>query len=119
MLTGNFTTFIVIVVGVPLVFLLVLQTQKARKRQKVERIAQMEQEARAFFDQLGRTGFRPVEARLILQKEEFAGPEETAVVLPETRSFRVYGGGGTRVGEIYLGGGVSESEHFLRKKLEV
>jgi hypothetical protein len=110
MLTGDFLGFILVIVGAPLVFLLVLHTRKAKKLERAQKLAKLEQEAIAFFEQLYRTGFKPVETRLILQKEEFALLEETCVALQETRSFRVYGGGGTRVGKIYLGGGVSESE---------
>lgn len=107
-MTGEFVGFLVIVAGA-LIFLLVLQTRRA-KLQRAERLAKMEHEAVEFFEQLSRAGFKPVETRLILQKDEFAVLEETCVTLHETRSFRVYGGAGTRVGKIYLGGGVSESE---------
>ena len=109
MLTGDFLGFILVIVVAPLVFLLVLQTRRA-KLQKADKLAKMEQEAVAFFEQLSRAGFKPLETRLILLKEEFAVIEETCVALHETRSFRIYGGAGTRVGKIYLGGGISESE---------
>src|SRR6266850_7220718 len=111
MLTGDFLGFIlvIVIVVIVLVFVLVRHTRKA-KFQKAEKLAKMEQEAVAFFEQLSRAGFKPVETRLILQKEEFAVLEETCVALHETRSFRVYGGAGTRIGKIYLGGGISESE---------
>ena len=36
-------------------------------------------------------------------------------VLLETRAYRIYGGAGTRVGRIYLGGGASESHQRLRE----
>src|SRR5262249_28059046 len=101
----EFILFIAICLAV-----LLLPKIRRAKREKAEKLSKMEQEAVAFFEQLNRAGFRPVETRLILQKEEFALLEETCVGLQETRSFRVYAGGGTRVGKIYLGGGVSESE---------
>ena len=36
-------------------------------------------------------------------------------MLHETRAYRVYGGAGTRVGRIYVGGGASESHQRLRE----
>jgi hypothetical protein len=50
----------------------------------------------------------PIRARLILKDGEHALLEEPSALI-ETRAYRVYSGAGTRIGRVYVGGGVSES----------
>ena len=81
---------------------------QSRERARLDKLKKMETDATAFMTRLAREGLKPIEASIILQKDEFALLTERSA-LYETRAFRVYGGGGTRVGKVFLGGGVSES----------
>lgn len=89
--------------------------RRTRMRRASERLEHMSQAAQEYLDQLSR-GTRPVP----VQTAVFLPPDEVAVLvepqstLMEPRALRVYGGAGTRIGGIYVGGGVSESHQRLR-----
>ena len=81
---------------------------QSRERARLDELKKMETDATAFMTRLARDGLKPIEVSIILQEGEFALLTERSA-LYETRAFRVYGGGGTRVGKVFLGRGVSES----------
>jgi len=71
-------------------------------------------EAEAFIEQVRTEGLKPIETGLLLGPDEHGVLEEPSV-LYETRAYRVYGGAGTRVGRVLVGGGASESHQRLRE----
>jgi hypothetical protein len=89
---------------------------RADEQRREERLAAIRREANHFFDRLTATGTVPdVAVNIVLQKGEIALLREDASRLLETRAYRVYGGGGTRIRGIYVGGGASESHQRLRE----
>jgi hypothetical protein len=59
-------------------------------------------------------GITPISTRLILKNDEHAILEEGSTLF-ESRAYRVYGGGGTRIGRVYVGAGVSESHQRVKE----
>jgi hypothetical protein len=78
-----------------------------------DRSAQLQREANAWADRFA-GGIRSVPTRLLLRDGEVALLDEPSILF-ESRSFRIYGGAGTRVGGIYVGGGASESQQRLKQ----
>jgi hypothetical protein len=60
-----------------------------------------------------RGGLPAIETQLILKENEHGLLEEESALM-ETRAYRVYGGAGTRIGRLYVGGGRSESHQRLK-----
>lgn len=86
--------------------------RRARRRARLERL---KEEAVGVINQIARTGTLKAPAtRLILPEGEVAILEEQSLLF-ESRAYRLYGGVGTRVGGVYVGGGVSESQQRLKK----
>jgi len=56
----------------------------------------------------------PISTRLILKGDEHAVLEEGSTLF-ESRAYRLYGGGGTRIGRFSVGGGISESEQRVKQ----
>jgi hypothetical protein len=83
-------------------------------RYKDERRAQLKRETDAWIDRLAAHGFVPISTRLILKGDEHAILEEEATLF-ESRAYRLYGGGGTRIGRFSVGGGVSESQQRVKQ----
>jgi hypothetical protein len=80
---------------------------------RADRLAAVHAEAEEFVER-ARRGLTPINTRLILKKNEHAFLEEESTLF-ETRAYRVYGGGGTRIKGIYIGGGASESHQRLKE----
>jgi len=88
----------------------VLRRSRARERLKA-----MREEAEDFFRDLQLRKKLPVVfVDIVLKKGEVAIFDEPST-LYETRAYRVYGGGGTRIRGVYIGGGASESHQRLRE----
>src|SRR5439155_18778572 len=85
----------------------------ARAAHREERVAELSHDADIWVAQ-ARQGLKPIPTRLILKRDEHAILEEPSTLL-ETRSYRVYGGAGTRIGRFYVGGGASESQQRLKQ----
>jgi type II secretory pathway pseudopilin PulG len=97
------------VIAVPII------VSNRRRKQREARFDQLKQDAHEFFQGIERTGrLSPPDTNVITQKGEVALRDE-ASVLYETRAYRVSGGAGTRIGRIYVGGGVSESHQRWRR----
>src|SRR5436190_3685409 len=114
--TDNFANILVIgtVLVVGLVFVAIAATKKP-KRISQAKLAQLQAEAKDFFDKLTGTGKITVPDTSIM-----LGADETALLhepskLIEARATRVYAGGGTRVKGIYIGGGQSTSIQSLKE----
>lgn len=101
-----------IAVLVVVVWIVLKWITRARRRARVKRL---KDEAINFFNEIERTGTltRPA-TQLMLQKGEVAIFDEKSI-LSESRAYRLYGGAGTRVGGVYVGGGVSESQQRLKR----
>jgi hypothetical protein len=88
---------------------------QAAKTAIEERQNKNHEEAHNFFKDMAERKKLPVaQVAVVLKKGETALLQEPSVLL-ETRAYRVYGGAGTRVQGIYLGGGASESHQRLRE----
>ena len=86
-----------------------------RRKQSAARAEALKLDAKSFLDRCARNGrFPTVSTNLILKGDEVAIFDE-ASILYESRSYRVSGGAGTRVGKVWIGGGVSESQQRLKK----
>jgi hypothetical protein len=99
--------FIVVAAGV-WAFAAWREDQKDKERQR--QIAIMQAEAEAFF----KGPIESMDVPIILRENESGILHENSTLF-ETRAYRVTGGGGTRVGGIYVGGAVSESHQRLRE----
>jgi hypothetical protein len=98
-----------VVVGVWLIF----SWRRRARREELFRVQKLE--ATLFFDGIRKAGKWPSpQTNLILQKGEAALLDESSVFF-ESRSYRVGGGAGTRIGRVYVGGGVSESQQRLKQ----
>jgi hypothetical protein len=80
-----------------------------------ERQNRNREEAYSFFQAMDEQKKLPVTHVDVVLKAGEVGLFQEPSVLLETRAYRVYGGAGTRVGRIYLGGGASESHQRLRE----
>jgi len=107
--TGAVLLFLLIVVI--LVYWWLSNSHRARVRQ--ERLAQLSRDADAWVARVAH-GMMPIATRLMLKDGEHALLEESSTLL-ESRSYRVYGGAGTRIGGVYVGGGASESQQRLKQ----
>lgn len=107
--------FIVIAVSAVAV-LLILDAVRSflNKGKSAERMKQMASEAQLFFASIAGHSLPSIETTIVLKNGESAVFQEPSI-LYETRSYRVFGGGGTRVGDIFLGGGASEAHQRLRQ----
>ena len=111
---GDFGTIFVIVLVVGLC-VLAIYAIKRRKTVSPAKLAQLQSEAKEFFDKLIGTGKVSVPDTPVIM-----GTDETALLhepskLIEARATRVYVGGGTRVKGIYIGGGESTSVQSLKQ----
>lgn len=92
---------------------LILSWRRRAQREKLFRVQKLE--ATLFFDDIGKTGKWPSpQTNVILQKGEVALLDESSIFY-ESRAYRVSGGAGTRIGRVYVGGGVSESQQRLKQ----
>jgi len=112
--TGQTLLAVLIIVGVIVGVVLGLVTS-ARRRKALQRhrVLEMQHELERFVEH-AEQGLTPVSTHLILQKDAYAVLEESSALF-ETRAYRVYGGAGTRIKGIYIGGGASESHQRLRE----
>ena len=111
----DFGKFIVIgvVLLVGLAFAAINATKKPKTISPAE-LAQLQAEAKEFFDKIDSGKFTVPDTPVVL------GTDETALLcepskLIEARATRVYAGGGTRVRGIYVGGGESGSFQSLKE----
>lgn len=102
----------VVVVAMVLAVLYVIYRRWLARKHKA-RIAELNKECDAFLAE-ARRGLLPIQASILLQEDEHAVLQEEST-LSEMRSYRVYGGGGTRIGRVLVGGGVSEPQYRLRR----
>lgn len=87
----------------------------AKKRQRQLRLKQMQEEAEQFFRRILSDGLvAKISVNIVLQEGEIPIRQESSK-LYEARAYRVYGGGGTRIRGIYVGGGASESHQRLKE----
>lgn len=84
---------------------------KAAMKEKMEH-ARLEA-LRFFSDLEKRKKLHTVDVNIVLQRGEAGLLQEPSNLL-ETRAYRLYGGGGTRIRGVYIGGGASESYQRLR-----
>jgi hypothetical protein len=101
-----------LVLGVGVVVLFWRTTSHSTQVQK-DRLEQLSREADEWVARVNR-GITPISTRLILKNDEHAILEEGSTLF-ESRAYRVYGGGGTRIGRVYVGGGVSESHQRVKE----
>jgi hypothetical protein len=78
-----------------------------------EHLERLNREADEWVARVNR-GITPISTRLILKNDEHAILEEGSTLF-ESRAYRVYGGAGTRIGRVYVGGGVSESQQRVKE----
>lgn len=105
---------LILLVGAVAIWWVIIGRRRANS-ERAEHIQTLTQEAQAFFSRIERTGKLTGPAtRLLLSEGERALLEEPSS-LYESRAYRLYGGGGTRVGRFYVGGGVSESQQRLKQ----
>jgi hypothetical protein len=114
---GGFET-VLIVGGV--VFLaavgLILWLMPSRDEEQRRRFDILRLDAERFFSHLQERGTLPdVAVDIVLQKGEIALLREDGSQLAESRAYRVFGGVGTRIRGVYIGGGASESYQRLRQ----
>jgi hypothetical protein len=107
---------IIAVVGVTVVVAIVvfLSTTHQRDVEERERRQREIQRGAERFAERAKRGFQPIAVKLLLQKDEYGVLEEESTLF-ETRAYRVYGGAGTRIGRVYVGGGASESNQRLKQ----
>jgi hypothetical protein len=76
---------------------------------------QLKTDAEGFFDQLDHEKtLKVIDVSIGLKSGEGGLLEEPSIFF-EPHAYRVHGGGGTRIGGIYLGGGVLESQQRLKQ----
>jgi hypothetical protein len=105
------TVLVVVVLGGGGIFLWDAHQKDVRERERRQR--EIQRGAERFAEQ-AKQGLKPISVKLLLQDDEH-GLLEEQVTLFETRAYRLYGGGGTRIGRVYVGGGASESHQRLRE----
>lgn len=96
-----------------LILVFIVRMAKPNKLSESER-NRMTAEGEAFIEQLKSGQIAKLDVSMVLLKGEVALKVENSS-LYESRSTRVYMGGGTRVGRIYVGGGQSNSVQSLKK----
>ncbi len=92
----------------------IVRSYWARQKAKV-RAQAMRKEAESFFRDLELRKKLPAVSVEIVLKQGEVGIFQEPSILYETRPYRIYGGGGTRIRGIYIGGGASESHQRLRQ----
>jgi hypothetical protein len=85
------------------------------KRNSLEKQKRNREEAYRFFADIKERKQVPITRVDVVLKDGELGVFQESTVLLETRAYRVFGGGGTRVGGIYIGGGASESHQRLKE----
>jgi hypothetical protein len=102
---------ILLVIGVGIyIAIRVVNANAAKEALRLKRVA-----ADAFLNNLTETKTLPeISVSIVLKKGETGVLQEQSNLF-ETRAQRLYGGGGTRIGKIYVGGGASESVQRLRR----
>jgi hypothetical protein len=103
---------LMLLLGVGVVFLFWRRNSHNTQVRK-EHLERLNHEADEWVARVNR-GITPISTRLILKNDEHAILEEGSKLF-ESRAYRVYGGGGTRIGRVYVGGGVSESHQRVRE----
>ena len=104
--------FLALVFGA-IVYIILGGSDRSSTEASKEHLAYLKRDAEEFVAR-ARRGLTPIATRLILKGDEHAVLEENSTLL-ESRAFRVWGGGGTRIGRFYVGGGASESEQRLKQ----
>jgi hypothetical protein len=95
---------------------LVVWLMPSRDEEQRGRFDILRREAERFFSRLQESGTLPdVAVDIVLQRDEIALLREDDSQLAESRAYRVFGGGGTRIRGVYIGGGASESYQRLRQ----
>lgn len=91
-----------------------MMSSGASEAEKRQRLEALRHDAERFFSRLQQSGSLPdVAVGIVLQKGEIALLREDGSQLAESRAYRVFGGGGTRIHGVYIGGGASESYQRL------
>jgi hypothetical protein len=111
--TGVFIVIVVIAVAI----LLVLDAIRTymNKGKSEDRVKRMADEAKMFLERLEHRKELPsVAVDIVLKDGEFGIFQEPSI-LYESRSYRVFGGGGTDVAGIFIGGGASEAQQRLKQ----
>jgi hypothetical protein len=87
---------------------------RSRAQERADVAAGLQEAAQNYFQQLAAKGsLTIIDVNIMLQRGEGGILQERSNLL-ETRAYRVYGGGGTRIRGIYVGGGASESHQRWR-----
>src|SRR5438874_3106652 len=94
----------------------VIYVSKKSKTVSPAKLAQLQSEAKGFFDKIAATGkiTVPDDIPVVLGTDETALLHEPSKLI-EARATRVYAGAGTRVRGIYIGGGESRSVQSLKE----
>ena len=98
-----------------IVWIIVAVNSRAVKKDIEERQKRNRDEAYRFFLEIEEQKKQPITQVDVVLKEGEVGVFQEPSVLLEIRAYRVYGGAGTRIGRIYVGGGASESHQRLRE----
>ena len=99
------------------VFFFVLDAIRSymNKGKSEDRVKRMATDAKMFFASLEHRSRLPTMAvDIVLKSGEFGIFQEPSI-LYESRSYRVFGGGATRVAGVYIGGGASEAQQRLKE----
>ena len=98
-----------------LIYIIKAVNSQTAKKEIEERQKRNRDEAYRFFVDIEQQKTLPgTQVDVVLKEGEIGVFQEPSVLL-ETRAYRVYGGAGTRIGGIYVGGGASESHQRLRE----
>lgn len=108
---------VIVIVGGAIGLLMTVDLFRGRrtKREAADRLKINREEAPQFFRDLERRKKLPVVPVAVVLRQGEMGIFQEASTLYETRAYRLYGGGGTRIRGIYVGGGASESHQRLRE----
>lgn len=113
-----FILFVIVIAVFAIFAVFSLIGSSRRKREMNEHLKRSGEEAKRFFLDLGArkklTVMGPDEVSIVLKEGELAVFQEPSRFY-ETRAYRIYGGGGTRIKGVYVGGGASESHQRLRE----
>jgi hypothetical protein len=90
-----------------------INSSRQRKPATEEEVKEMDREWEIWVERFKSQRFSPPATSILLQSDEIPLLEE-ASALAEARAVRVYGGGGTRVQGVYIGGGESTSFDELK-----
>lgn len=98
-----------------ILFLLDAIRSYMNKGKSEDRVKGLATDAEMFFASLEHRSRLPTTAVEIVLKSGEVGIFQEPSILYESRSYRVFGGGGTRVAGIYIGGGASEAQQRLKE----